>query len=363
MKKNDAKYIAVAKTLKSEILGGKYESHVRFPSEGTLVRRFGVSRPTIERALRELKREGLLESKAGSGSFLTFTARNATGVIGIIVPDYKEIDFFTRLSDAIAAEMRESGYNVLLGDVSASETTVDRGNWAIRLAKTYAQQRVAGVLLEPMDLAPNSYEATKKILSILTAKDIPVILLDRDYVPMPERSSYDLIGIDNFQTGYRIAQHLLERGAKRICFATPPNYANTIRARIHGVAQAALDAGRPFGKNSVIEIKPDDIAGYRKLMRGKNAPDAFICRNDHTAAKLIQTLSSLGISVPNDVRIAGFDDGEIARLVNPPLTTIRQPVKTLAKISAAALIERIRRPSLAPRAILLDAELVVRSST
>ena len=363
MKKNGAKYITVAKTLKSEILSGKYEAHERFPSEGALVRRFCVSRPTVERALRELKAEGLLESKAGSGSFLTFTARNATGAIGIIAPDYKKIDFFSRLCDAIASEARNCGYSILLGDSSAPEATADRGNWAIRLADEYAKQRVAGVLLEPVDLAPDSRESTKKILATLTGKGIPVILLDRDYLPMPSRSHYDLIGIDNFHAGYRIAQHLLERGAKRICFATHPNYANTIRARIHGVAQAVLDAGLAFGRNSIIEAEPDAMAVYKKLMRGKNAPDAFVCRNDHTAAKLIQTLTALGFSIPDEVRVTGFDDGEIARLLTPALTTIRQPVKTLAKMSVASLVERIRNPSLAPRAILLDAELVIRAST
>ena len=68
MSANNAKYVAVADTLKREILNGKYESWKRFPSEESLVRRFGVSRPTVERALRELKREGLLESRTGSGS-------------------------------------------------------------------------------------------------------------------------------------------------------------------------------------------------------------------------------------------------------------------------------------------------------
>ena len=77
MTEHTAKYLAVADTLKREILNGKYESHERFPSEEALARRFGASRPTVERALRELKREGLLESRSGSGSYLTFAARNA----------------------------------------------------------------------------------------------------------------------------------------------------------------------------------------------------------------------------------------------------------------------------------------------
>ena len=99
MKVANAKYLTIAEELRREILAGKYASGQRFPSEEMLVRRFRVSRPTVERALRELKREHLLESRAGSGSYLTFTAINAMGSLGIIAPDYRKIDFFTDLCD------------------------------------------------------------------------------------------------------------------------------------------------------------------------------------------------------------------------------------------------------------------------
>lgn len=362
MEKPEAKYLLIAEALKRDILAGKYESQERFPSEESLVRRFEASRPTIERALRELKREGLLESRSGSGSYLTFAARNATGAIGVIAPDYRKIDFFTRLCDAIAADAHAKGYDVLLGDGSEPEATADRGKWAVSLAKAYVERRIAGVLLEPVDLIPDSYDMTKKVLGILSAKKIPVVLLDRDYLPFPARSSYDLVGIDNLQAGYRIASHLIKGGARNLRFVTHPNYANTIRGRIQGVAQAAIDFGLKWTNKYIIENDPSERAFFAKLMRGNNPPDAFVCRNDPTAARLVQTLSKLGISVPEDVRIAGFDDGEIARLMNPPLTTIRQPVKTLAGISVASLLQRIRTPGLAPRSILLDADLVVRST-
>ncbi len=67
--------------------------------------------------------------------------------------------------------------------------------------------------------------------------------------------------------------------------------------------------------------------------------------------------------MPDKVRVAGFDDAKIAKLLNPPLTTIRQPVKLLAETAVESLLQRIRNPDLAPRAILLDAQLVVRSSS
>ncbi len=362
MDRPEAKYILIAEELKRDILAGKYESQGRFPSEGSLVRRFGASRPTIERALRELKREGLLESRSGSGSYLTFAARNATGAIGIIAPDYRKIDFFTRLCDAIAADARAQGYDVLLGDVSEPEATADRGKWAVSLAKAYAKRRIAGVLLEPVDLIPDSYGATQNVIDVLTAREIPVVLLDRDYLPFPARSNYDLVGIDNLQAGYRIASHIIKGGARDLRFVTHPDYANAIRGRIQGVAQAAIDSGLRWKSEYVIENDPTDKAFFARLMHGKKAPDAFVCRNDPTAARLVQTLSRLGIAIPGDVRVAGFDDGEIARLMNPPLTTMRQPVGTLAAISVASLIQRIRNPNLAPRAILLDADLIVRST-
>ena len=362
MSTGNAKYIMVAETLRREILNGKYESRERFPSEEAFVRRFGVSRPTVERALRELKREGLLESRSGSGSYLTFAALNATGAIGIIAPDYHKIDFFTDLCDGIAEAARASGYDTLLGDVSAPDAS-DRGGWALAIAKAYASRRTAGVLLEPVDLIPGSHEATKKVLAVLATKKIPVVLIDRDYLPPPERSHYDLVGIDNAQAGYRLAKHLIEAGARNIRFLTQPNYASTIRGRIQGVAQAAIDAGLVWRNDYVVETNPADIAAFRRLMRGKERPDAFVCRNDPLAATLLQTLTALKLKIPGQVRIAGFDDAKIAKFLNPPLTTIRQPVKLLAETAVASLLQRVRNPGLAPRAILLDAQMIVRRST
>lgn len=362
MPKPDSKYLEIAATLKREILEGKYEDSERFPSEEALARRFGASRPTIERALRELKRAGLLEARAGSGFYLTFAARNATGVIGLIAPDYGKIDFFTDLCGSIAEAARAEGYGVLLGDATAPGSK-NRAAFAVSLARAFAERRTAGVLLEPVDLVPDSQVATRRVLDILAERHIPVVLLDRDYVPPPARSEFDLVGIDNFAAGYRLGRHLIDAGARSIRFLTQSDYASTIRSRIHGVAQAAIDAGLAWNASCVVETDPADVAAFRRLMRGKGRPDAFVCRNDPLAARLLQTLSALKIKVPGKVKVAGFDDAKIATLLNPPLTTIRQPIAELASTAVASLLQRIREPSLAPRAILLDAPMVARAST
>lgn len=373
MNETSAKYIAIASALRKDILSGRYDNHDRFPSEEALVRRFGASRPTIERALRELKREGFLVARAGSGLYLTAFARNATGAIGVIAPDYRRIDFFTDLCDSIVSVGKNEGYDVLMGDTTVLNSC-DRAHWALITARAYAKRKIVGVLLEPIDLMPNSSSATEAVLHALKERNIPVVLLDRDYLPSPDRSDYDLIGIDNVQAGYRIAKHLIDAGAQNIRFLTQPDYASTIRGRIQGVAQAVLDSGMAWSRSNILEIDPEDTVAFTKIIRrvfpkGKRTKtcalkrQAFVCRNDALAARLIQALSTEGWRIPQDAMVAGFDDGKIAQLLNPPLTTISQPVRLLAETAVASLLQRIRTPSLPPRSILLDAPLTVRTST
>ena len=361
-KQRKSKYASIFERLRKEILEGKFSPTARFSSEETLVRRFGVSRPTIERVLRELKLAGLLESRAGSGFYLSLLAKSAAGAIGLIVPDYQKIDFFTKLCAEISRKCRDSGYSVLLGDIAAPDPST-RGRWIVELARESVAKHVAGVIMEPVDLVGESSAATREALDILKDAQVPVVLIDRDVDPPPFRSAYDLIGIDNVQAGYRVAKHLLDGGAKRLCFLTEPNPASTIRQRIQGVAQAVIDAGGTWRRSCAIEIIPDDRKSIAAIFRGRNRPDAVVCRNDPLAARLIQTLAKLRISVPNSVMIAGFDDAAFAQYLTPSLTSIRQPIALIAEAATEALLNRIRNPNTPPRSIQLDVELITRAST
>lgn len=357
-----AKYIGIFETLRGEILNGKYVDRERFPSEEMLVRRFGASRPTIERALRELKRAGLLESRAGSGFYLSLMARHASGAIGLIVPDYQKIDFFTSLCTELSRTCHDRGYSILLGDISAPDPKT-RGKWTIELARAYVERKVAGVILEPVDLVDESAAATKEALKILDDAHIPVVLIDRDIEQPPLRSRYDLIGIDNVQAGYRVARHLLEQGAKRLRFLTEPKPASTIRQRIQGVAQAVIDNGGEWRKSYAVEIEPENRKAIAAIFSQRNPPDAIVCRNDPLAARLIQVLAKLRKKVPRNVMIAGFDDAEFARYLSPSLTSIRQPINLIAEAATDALLNRIRNPKASPKSVQLDVELICRAST
>jgi DNA-binding LacI/PurR family transcriptional regulator len=99
------------------------------------------------------------------------------------------------------------------------------------------------------------------------------------------------------------------------------------------------------------------------LFASRKPPDAIICANDITAISLLKSLASLKIRVPRDCLVAGVDDVRLAALSNPPLTTVGQPCREIGRAAVLALIERIRNPSIPPRQIFLDAQLVMRKST
>ena len=93
-----------------------------------------------------------------------------------------------------------------------------------------------------------------------------------------------------------------------------------------------------------------------------NLTDAFICANDLTAARLMQSLANIGLRVPQDVRVAGFDDVKFATLLSVPLTTIHQPCQGIATVAFDAMLERISGKPIPPRSLMLTPSLGVRES-
>ncbi len=357
------KHQQVFEALKEEILAGKYDARRRLPSEAQLVIRFGISRPTVSRALRDLKTSGFLDRRPGSGTYLSQTARPSTGYFGMIIPGHGTTEIFTPICAEIARSSQQAGYTLLWGDSSSTDLET-RANQALDLCAQYVRQEVAGVFLEPLELTPGREAINQEIIRTLSASRIPVVLLDRDIVSFPARSAYDLVGIDNLAAGYRLADHLIRNSARRITFFSRPGSAPTVLQRIAGVHDALLNAGIHWAPGQIAYGNPDDSSFVRRIV-GKTVkmrPDAVICANDATAARLMVTLNALGLRVPDDIRLASFDDVQYAKLLSPPLTTIHQPCEQIGAVAVQTLLLRIREPATPPREILLDAPLVVRRS-
>ena len=126
-------------------------------------------------------------------------------------------------------------------------------------------------------------------------------------------------------------------------------------------AQLRLKGKR--AKFSVVHTAASDRAAVARLVKGKQRVDAFLCDSDTTAFCLRQTLYKLGISVPQQVMLAGFDDVRLASVMVPPLTTVHQPTEDIARQSFRRLLARIANPKLMPPEIFIQSPLIVRQST
>jgi DNA-binding LacI/PurR family transcriptional regulator len=117
----------------------------------------------------------------------------------------------------------------------------------------------------------------------------------------------------------------------------------------------------PISRDFVCIGEPDDLALVRRLS-AKRRFDSVICANDQVAAILMHSLEKVGVRVPHDIRVVGFDDVRYATLLSVPLTTIHQPYHAMALIAFRTMMDRIAEPALPPRSIMLTPRLVVRES-
>ena len=357
---NEAKYSALYRALKTDILGGKYAPGELLPSENALTRRFKVSRSTVQQAFRELGKIGLISRSRGRGTFVTGVAKARR--IGLIIPGVAVSEFFPPVVSALIRLARKNDYSLIFGE-TYSKDPAKRVREARELAAEMIRNHVAGVLYQPFEAALDGREMNQRILSVLDAKRIPVVLLDRDAAMPPERTSHDLVAVNNVDAGERLARHMVAAGAKRICFLTRFVDVPNIENRIRGFLCARSAFGRRGIRLDVLRAAADDVAFFRRKMRGRTRPDAIVCDSDTTAALLLQTLRQVGCSVPGDVLVSGFDDVGIANLTTPRLTTVHQPCAEIGEQAFRRLLERIANPNLLPMEMLLQAPLVVRGST
>src|SRR5580693_7148680 len=354
------KYQQVVEAVKNEILSGRYQPGQKLPSEAALVKRFGASRITVGRALRELRQAGLILSRAGSGSYVGPAASGDEGLLfGLLVPNLGDTEIFGPICQGMSQAPQARKNALLWGNIAPDLETKDEQTW--QLCEQYIAKKVAGVFFAPLERTAASDETNRLVIAALERANIPVVLLDRCILPYPRRSRHDLVGIDHRRAGYMITEHLLKLGCRRIAFVGYPNSAATVTARIGGYRDALFSAGISVARDLVCTLENDQLSNVRTIMQ-KLKPDGIVCANDRTAGHLMRGLIQMNYRIPGDVRIVGIDDVEYASLLPVPLTTVHQPCKEIGVAAVAAMLERVAAPDMPIRDILLDCNLVVRES-
>lgn len=218
------------------------------------------------------------------------------------------------------------------------------------------QRRPDGVILVFSDIPPAARAA-------LHARAIPFVIIDPAGDPSPEVPS---VGSANWAGGLMATRHLIELGHRRIAAITGPADMMCSHARIDGFRSAMSAAGLSI-EPGWIRFGDFHTAGGerhgRELLQGEDRPTAIFAGSDLQALGVLEAVRGLGLRVPEDISVVGYDDIPLARWVSPRLTTVRQPLKQMAE-EATRLVLRIRDGLQGPVPRMdLATNLVVREST
>nr|WSX51746.1 LacI family transcriptional regulator [Streptomyces sp. NBC_00974] len=301
------------------------------------------TRAAVEAAVSEL---GYVPNRAARA-----LAANRNDAIALVVPE-PEARFFTEpyFSDVV----RGVGATLAETDVQLVLTLAGNERERRRLAQYLSGHRVDGVLLV-------SVHAEDPLPELLEELGIPTVLSGR----RSAAETLPWVDSDNLAGAAGAVRHLLDRGRSTIATITGPLDVYGARCRLDGYRQALADAGHPVDELLIADGDFTEEGGrraMRALLERRPGLDAVFAASDVMAAGARRELRAAGRRIPQDVALVGFDDSVLARHMDPPLTSVRQPVEEMGRTMARLLLARIAGEE-GDAAVMVPTELVVRESS
>ena len=317
----------------------------------------GVSTATVSRALmnpekvsastRKRVEDAVLEAGYSPNSLARNLRRNESKTIVTIVPDICD-PYFTEIIRGIEDAAMENGYLVLLGDSGQQRK---RESSFINLVFT---KQADGMLLLGTDLP---FDVSKS-----EQKNLPPLVMACEYAPELELPT---VHIDNLTSAFEIVNYLTQLGHKRIAQISGPDKAAPCQFRHQGYHQARRRAGitmnTAFCTTSDFSFEGGAKA-LRKLLSLPEQPTAIFCHNDMMAIGAIQEAKRLGLRIPQDLSIVGFDDIQFSQYCDPPLTTVSQPRYEIGRQVMLMMLELLKGRDVRAGSRLLETKLVIRNS-
>jgi DNA-binding LacI/PurR family transcriptional regulator len=269
-------------------------------------------------------------------------------ILGLVIADISN-PYYSAVIQSIEDIAYANKYSMLLCN-SNEEPKREQMHLDILL-----EEQVAGVIISPVD------ELCISCKSFLD-QNIPVVAIDRRL----RNLEIDCVLVDNILGAFDATSHLIRLGHQRIGFIAGPSHLTTGRERQEGYKKALLE--NSLGIDARL-IKTGDFkqkSGYTlayELLQMKNAPTAIFASNNLMTLGALNAIHDMGLRIPQDVAIVGFDDLSWAPSLNPPLTAVAQPIYELGKWAVNILLQSISEKDREPVEIILKPSLVVRESS
>ncbi len=322
-----------------------------------IAKNFNVSPSTVSRALKghksiSKKRTQEIQAYAREKGFQVNSVAaklrtQKTHTLGVVVTWINQ-PFFASLISGIESVAQEHGFHVIISQ------THDQHDLEVQVVNNLFNSRVDGIIIS-LAIETESFAHLEQFKN----RNVPLVFVDR----VPSAFKGDKVIIDNFQSAFIATEHLIKQGYKRIGHITATGKL-IFKQRLDGYKAALNKYGLDIDE-SIIASAPslseeNSLAIARKLLTQENRPDAIFAAIDSTAVITIQLAKEMGLNVPNDLGVVGFNNDPISSVVDPQLTTISQPPVLMGKIAAEHVLNNKEHMS---EVITLDTELIVRGSS
>ncbi|MGB9680444.1 MAG: LacI family DNA-binding transcriptional regulator [Thermoanaerobacteraceae bacterium] len=304
----------------------------------------GVSEETRERIL-QLVKEYEYQPNAIARGLVT----KKTKTLGLIIPDITN-PFFPDIARGVEDSAHIYGYNVFLCN---TDDNLDKESEYINALK---EKYVDGIIFTSSSIPKQEH------IKELIKTGIPIVIMDRRI------ESEDIYGVflDNYEGGYIATKHLIDLGHKKIGCITGPLYSKSARERLEGYKECLIENGFEYDESVVFEGDykiNSGITGSEKLLNLHKKISAIFACNDLMAYGAYKTIRSRGYKIPDDISIVGFDDIQLSQILEPQLTTIRQPAYDMGLTATRMLIKLIEGEKLNRKIINFKPKLIIRQST
>lgn len=347
-------YFQLQTWIEEQIEQGNFKENEKIPTEEEFTKITGLTRPTIRQALQNLVNQGYLSRKRGLGTFVSKPTFETTrqNIVGILV-NFVGSGYAYELIRGAGDEAAKHNFSILLGNTDDSYTKADFH------ADRFIEHNVGGVIFVP---TAASEDKNRNLAEKLMRKKISVVIADRQ-IPGLET---DNVITDNFRGAYEITKYLITMGHQKIAILSHIAH-DTARQRLAGYKRALKDANIHIDPSIIFtnheRFHEKHCKEYVKIILAKRDKFTAIFSGDDRTAYLINSVAqNIGVKIPENLSIVGYDDFPNNNSHPLNLTTVHQPIREMGQKGMELLMARIEGKTEAPQQLILKSYLSERRS-
>ncbi len=333
---NKLKYFQLTEYLRDEILMGRVLPGDKLPSENALAQQFALSRQTVRKSLSMLIHEGYIYAEQGKGTFCADRSkkRNESKNIAVLTTYISEY-IFPEVIHGIDRVISQNGYSILL------KNTGNNAEKEADCLEDILRKNIEGLIIEPTKSA--LYTNNIRLFDALDKHNIPYLFIHGYYQQM---KAHSCLLLDDVQGMYAAVDYLIKLGHKSIAGIFKADDIQGLN-RHKGYAKALNDAGIPYDPDRVIWFHTEDrdqkpFNQIRSMIVEQKGLDAVACYNDQIAFGVYDTLGALGVKIPDDISLTGFDDSYLSANCPVKITTVRHPQEEFGETAAQMLLDLLK---------------------